>query len=87
MDIRKVKVPDAISVEPQEDMMLRVFFEDGTIKLHDVKPYLKKFKVFEQLQDPSIFNSVSVEGYGIVWNDDIDLSIYDVWETGVSVTQ
>jgi len=86
MDIRKVNVPDPVAVEPQDNMMLKVFFEDGTVKLHDVKLYLKKFKVFEQLLNEELFKSAYVDGYGIAWNDDIDLSIYDVWELGQTVS-
>ena len=85
MDIRKTKIPKAVAVEPLNNLILRVVFEDGTIKLHDAKPYLEKFEVFNQLLDEDLFKSVYANGYAVAWNDEIDLSILDVLETGISV--
>ena len=39
---------------------------------------------FHLLADPGVFQAVSVDagGYGISWNDDIDLSEYELWTNG-----
>jgi len=87
MEIGNELLPDVIKVEPLKNMTIKVFFADGTIKLHDIKPYVKKFEVFSQLLDPVVFNSVKPAylGTGVAWNDDIDISPYDIWELGTTV--
>lgn len=69
------------------DMMLSVQFANGTTKLYDVKPLTARFPVFEALNDDLLFESVEVDqgGYGIIWNDDLDLSCDELWENGVEV--
>jgi hypothetical protein len=39
---------------------------------------------FSNLKDTLLFNSVKadVDSYGISWNDDIDLSEYELWING-----
>lgn len=67
------------------DLRLSVLFAEGVTKAYDVTPLLGRFPVFEALRDEALFQSVSVDvgGYGIVWNDDIDLSCDELWEHGV----
>ena len=75
------------SVKSLSDMMLLVWFADGVVKQYDVKPLLTKWKPFSALQDEQLFLLVKVGagGYGISWNDDIDLACNELWEKGVSV--
>ena len=70
------------------DYKLSVQFSEGVTKLYDVKPLFDKipaFKVFEK--NPKKFSEVSVDtgGYGIVWNDEIDLSCDVLWEHGEKI--
>ena len=69
------------------DMMLSAQFLNGTTKLYDVKPLVTRFPVFEALKDETLFASVELDqgGYGIVWNDDIDLSCDELWEHGTEI--
>ena len=41
---------------------------------------------FAALKDPVLFRNVQVDpfGYGIFWNDDIDLSESELWLNGIS---
>ena len=67
---------------------LSVQFSEGVTKIYDVKPLFEKIPVFAELtDDPQAFSCVSVDvgGYGIVWNDDLDLSCDELWENGVRV--
>ena len=68
-------------------MQLSVQFANGTTKIYDVKPLVARFPVFAALEDDSLFSSVEVDqgGYGIVWNDDVDLSCDELWERGAEV--
>ena len=76
------------NVSPLPGFKLSVQFCEGVTKLYDVKPLFERLPVFANLEKhPEIFSGVSVDvgGYGIVWNDDLDLSCDELWEHGVSV--
>ncbi len=67
---------------------LSVQFSEGLTKIYDVKPLFEKLPAFVALQENAdAFACVSVDdgGYGIVWNDDLDLSCDELWEHGVQV--
>lgn len=67
------------------DLKLAIQFANGTTKIYDVAPLLDRVDAFSPLEDEHLFNSVEVDvgGYGIVWNDDIDLSCDELWDNGV----
>lgn len=76
------------NVSALPDCRLSVQFAEGVTKIYDVKPLFEKLPAFAVLQDdPQAFFAVSVDtgGYGIVWNDDLDLSCDELWEHGVQV--
>lgn len=66
-------------------MQLSVLFSDGTTKRYDVKRIVTRIPAFSALEDEALFNSVEVDtgGYGIVWNDDVDLSCDELWDNGI----
>ena len=67
---------------------LSVQFSEGVTKIYDVKPLFEKIPLFAQLEDAQAeFACVTVDigGYGIVWNDDLDLSCDELWANGVQV--
>ncbi|HWQ79902.1 MAG TPA: DUF4160 domain-containing protein [Anaerovoracaceae bacterium] len=68
--------------------MLLVHFLDGTAKQYDVKPLFQRFEVFNQITDPAIFSSVVVDrgGFGISWNDDVDLACNELWNNGTEIS-
>lgn len=75
-------------VEPLQNYVLLVTFENGVKKYYDLNPLLKKWKVFCDLINISgLYNNVKVDagGYGISWNDNIDLSSNELWENGKEV--
>lgn len=74
------------TIEPLDDFILRATFENGIIKLYDVKPLMSKIDEFENLSNNILFKNVKVDigGYGISWNDYIDLECTELWENGIS---
>ena len=73
------------SVAPAGGLMLEATFADGTVKRYDVEPLLSRWKAFEALRDvPGLFRSVRVDagGYGVVWNDELDLECEEIWNNG-----
>lgn len=75
------------SVSPLDDYKLSVHFWNGTTKIYDVKPWFETHEIFSQLKLGALFDKVAVDGagYGISWNDDIDLSCDELWENGIEV--
>lgn len=75
-----------LSVHPENDCVLLVGFVDGTQKKYDIKQLFAKFPMFETLRtDLDLFNSVKVDqgGYGVSWNDELDLSCNELYARGV----
>ena len=64
--------PKAIDVKPLENYELKVTFDNGEVKIFDVKPYLE-FIQFKDLKDEKIFNSVKVAGISIQWCNGADI--------------
>lgn len=77
--------PKIKKVEPLNNLILRVTFENGTIKLYDVKPVMEKIDDFKPLENNALFKCVQTDigGYGISWNDYIDLECTELWENGI----
>ena len=70
------------------DFRLSVQFAEGITKMYDVKPLFNKWAAFRVLQDhPELFTGVEVDvgGYGIIWNDDLDLSCDEMLSNGMAV--
>ncbi len=75
------------NVSPLPDYRLSVQFAEGVTKIYDMNPLFEKMPFFGPLKDCELFSGVSVDvgGYGIIWNDDWDLSCDELWENGVAV--
>lgn len=75
----------AVSAMP--DYKLSVQFCEGVTKIYDVKPLFEHLPVFAALQNEELFFGVTVDagGYGVIWNDELDLSCDELWENGVKV--
>ncbi len=75
------------NVSPLPDFKLSVQFAEGVTKIYDVNPLFNKILAFKSLETGNDFYGVYVDvgGYGIVWNDDLDLSCDELWEHGVEV--
>ena len=74
------------SVEPLKDYILLTTFTDDTVKVYDVKPLFTDIGAFKSLQHtPGLFEQVKVDigGYGVSWNDYLDLSCDEIWEKGI----
>lgn len=82
MKFHKVK---EVSVLP--DLRLSVQFANGTTKIYDAAPLIRRLPAFAALEDEVLFGSVEVNqgGYGIIWNDELDLYCDELWDIGVEV--
>lgn len=79
----KVKAVTALS-----DWKLCVQFAEGVTKIYDIAPLFQKWAPFRAFLDmPERFAGVEVDagGYGIVWDDDLDLSCNELYENGRTI--
>lgn len=77
------------SVSPLENFIIEVLFNNGIYKRYDLKPLIQRFNVFKVLNNLEVFNDVKVDsgGYGIIWNEDLDLSSEEIWENGETMNK
>lgn len=75
------------SVSALPGYRLSVQFSEGATKIYDVSPLFDRIPAFGALRDEKLFSDVQVDvgGYGIIWNDDLDLACDELWENGESV--
>jgi len=61
--------PRVVKVDANnKDYTLTVTFDNGEVKIFDVKPYLNK-GIFTELKNPVYFKAVKVIGGTVSWND------------------
>ena len=65
-----------------------VTFVNGVRKVYDCCGILS-LERFQLLQHEAFFKAVAVDpgGYGVSWDDERDLSEYELWNNGVEVEQ
>ena len=66
--------------------ILLVGFANGEFKQFDLKPLINKYPPFATLKDvDGLYEQAAIDagGYGIVWNDDLDISAEGIYEKGV----
>ena len=74
-----------ISVKPIDNMMLYVVFQNGIEKTYDISSLYDVFPQFRILEkEKYLFEEVQVDvgGYGISWNDELDIDANSIWEEG-----
>ncbi len=78
---RVPRIESATAIAPAR---LPVLFEDGSRRVYDCGPLLDRPR-FQLLNTAAFFQAVRVDagGYGVSWNDDIDLSEYEIWTNGI----
>ena len=67
---------------------LSIQFTEGVTKIYDVKPLFEMWKPFRFFEEhPEAFYTVQVDtgGYGISWNENLDLSCDELYGNGVEI--
>lgn len=75
------------NVTPLKEFKLSIQFAEGITKIYDMKKLIENNKIFADLKDINLFNSVEVDigGYGVIWNDDIDISCDELFENSKKI--
>ena len=65
-----------------------VIFVNEVQKVYDCSRIMHLDR-FQPLKNEAFFNMVTVDtgGYGISWNDEMDLSEYELWNNGIELEQ
>ncbi len=76
-----------ISAKAIDNKTLIVKFTNFESRKYDISKLLDN-PIFASLNNPEFFKNFRIEsgGYGLVWNDEIDLSEYELWQHGVKFT-
>ena len=75
-----------VAAETLDNYMLRLTFNNGSVKTFDCKPLIQQFLVFGTLQDKQKFNNISLDGWTVTWeNGSIDIAPEYLYEKGVVV--
>lgn len=83
-----MNTPRIKSVIPLRGRHLLVTFVNGVQKVYDCQRILNLDR-FQLLKHEAFFKAVTVDpgGYGISWDDEMDLSESELWNNGVEVEQ
>lgn len=65
--------PNITDVKPQDDYQILLTFDNGEVRIFDMKPYINK-GFFKQLQDKNYFKTVKPHFDSIQWANGQDLS-------------
>lgn len=67
---------------------LRVRFDNGETRDYDFRPHLS-LDMFQLLQSEAFFRAVKVDvgGFGLSWNDDMDIAASELWLNGQPVDE
>jgi hypothetical protein len=78
--------PRVSSVKPLSGKRLLVTFANGVKKIYACSALLAE-EVFAPLKDDALFRCVRADphGYGVMWNDEIDLAESELWINGKNV--
>ncbi len=80
----KSGVKKIVKVIPGEDYSLKVFFDNGEIRMYDMKDML--FGVFEILKDEKKFREVFIDGSGnIAWDKDKNVDSNIEWNNRIDL--
>ncbi|MHC1747931.1 MAG: DUF2442 domain-containing protein [Cellulosilyticaceae bacterium] len=75
------------SIKPCLDYKLLIEFANGIQKEYDMNNLINADEMYAPLKEIALFNGVVVDcgGYGVSWNDDIDMSEHELWSNGIEI--
>jgi hypothetical protein len=86
MSTQSSTVPRVQTAAVSGPMQLTIRFENGVEKSYDLQQLAEYERFVPLFRDPSFVKSVQVDpgGYGVSWNENMDLSEYELWTHGVA---
>ena len=76
-------------IKTLKNLQFEATFADGEVVLFDIKDLFEKYPVFRQLENELLFNKLQIDGvgYGVSWNDELDLSSEGIYARGKHVSK
>lgn len=71
-------------VLPRTNYSLLLTFVDGSQRIYDAQPLLRK-AIFAELNSLQFFLQAHVSGDTVIWNDDVDIAPEHLYECSVPV--
>lgn len=77
-------VPKIIQVVPEKNFMLLVRFSNGKERYFDCKEVMQRNEYYHRLKNPHYFKNVHIDpgGHGVSWDDEVDISEYELYKYG-----
>lgn len=81
-----MKYPKILKARAVDDFTLVVEFANQESKKYDIHQLLN-IPMFSPLRQPVFFKNfeIAAGGYEIVWNEEIDISEYELWKNGAAL--
>jgi hypothetical protein len=75
-----------VAAEALDNYVLRLTFNNGSVKTFDCKLLIQQFPVFSPLQDKQRFHNIALDGWTVTWeNGSIDIAPEYLYEKGIVV--
>jgi len=72
------------NVQPQDDYLLHLTFENGEKRQFDLKPYLN-VGIFSELKDLTLFRTVHTSFDTIEWENDADIDPETLYQNSIKI--
>ncbi len=76
--------PEPLKVNANDGYYLVTTFNNGVVKKFDFSPYFK-YEYFAPLKNKRLFKQAKVIPSAIIWNDDLDIAIEEIYDKGVTI--
>jgi len=79
-------IPKVTSAKVIDDQTLLIAFDNRQKKKYDLTRLLDQ-EMFAPLKNPALLKAIQVEqgGYAVVWDENIDISEYELWSHGQTI--
>lgn len=76
--------PKILKAIPLENYQIKILFDNNITKIYNFEENFK-YDFFSPLKDYNLFKTLKVDigGHGISWNDDLDLSEFELWNNSI----
>lgn len=71
----------------KDNFIIIAKFENGKLKKYDFSKIISTKEVFKDLKNEQIFKMAKLDpgGYGISWNENLDIASEEIWENGTTI--
>lgn len=76
----------AVHIDYLKDTIIQALFQDGSVKQFDISVLFERHTQLKALDNWELFSSGRLAGgYGIIWNDDLDIDIETIYQEGTLI--